>query len=401
MMKKLTNGDYLRILESTLRVFNIDWFNIGIKPTTIRGLYKEDNRWIIKDYLGLKKNEKRTIVLTDSDDCNIEEICLKVISFVAYDDNETNQMRDRFEDLVAELKSENENTHVIPSMEREYKEKGIQIPEVYYHEWCEDLMGYMSGYHNVEEVSNLYKRITPCRCGGKAELNALAGMGEIVYTIQCQECTNSLSRGLYDTGDLNSDEDDILDALIKDWNNGIEQCEIDRMSSSELSRKRLKPDDLIWKEYYPNNMACNGVEGLYSLVFCNSGSGKLYCCKWTIEYQLEELEAMHIGAYPQIEAYNLFMERFFEIKGILHYPSPSEENSEEDDGFRYETFSGNGVNDKGDFVRSYRTLRDAQEGALGRCGWQGINRDTLIKVEQYGDITAEELEKELSGLSMD
>ena len=95
------------------------------------------------------------------------------------------------------------------------------------------------------------------------------------------------------------------------------------------------------------------------------------------------------------------MERFFEIKGILHYPSPSEENSEEDDGFRYETFSGNGVNDKGDFVRSYRTLRDAQEGALGRCGWQGINRDTLIKVEQYGDITAEELEKELSGLSMD
>ena len=341
------------------------------------------------------------MVLSDSDDCNIEEICLKVISFVAYDDNETNQMRDRFEELVAELKSENENTHVISSMEREYKEKGIQIPEVYYHEWCEDLMGYMSGYHNVEEVSNLYKRITPCRCGGKAELNALAGMGEIVYTIQCQECTNSLSRGLYDTGDLNSDEDDILNALIKDWNNGIEQCEIDRMSSSELSRKRLKPDDLIWKEYYPNNTACNGVEGLYSLVFCNSGSGKLYCCKWTIEYQLEELEAMHIGAYPQIEAYNLFMERIFEIKGLLHYPTPSKEYSEEDDDSRYETFSGNGVNEKGDFVRSYRTLRDAQEGALGRCGWQGINRDTLINVEQYGDITAEELEKELSRLSMD
>ena len=160
MMKKLTNGDYLRILESTLRVFDIDWFNIGIEATTIRGLYKEDNTWIIKDYLGLRKNENRTMVLSDSEDCNIEEICLKVISFVAYDDNETNQMRDRFEELVAELKSENENTHVISSMEREYKEKGIQIPEVYYHEWCEDLMGYMSGYHNVEEVSNLYKRVS-------------------------------------------------------------------------------------------------------------------------------------------------------------------------------------------------------------------------------------------------
>ncbi len=132
------------------------------------------------------------------------------------------------------------------------------------------------------------------------------------------------------------------------------------------------------------------MRSLCEVKYLNYQWGKLYCCKWTIEYQLEELEAMRIGAYPQIEAYNLFMERIFEIKGLLHYPSPLEENSEEDDS-RYETFSGNGVNDKGDFVRSYRTLMDAQEGALGRCGWQGINRDTLIKVEQYGDITAEEL----------
>ena len=395
MKNELTNGDYLRILQRTLGNFDIDWFDVGVNLTTMRGLYKDGSKWIIKDYLGLRRNKEKIIVLSDLSDSSMEDICLRVIDFVAYDNDERCRLTEHFNEQVRYDKSELENLTVISCMEREYKEKGIQVPEVYHHEMFEDLMGYLSGYHSTEAVSDLYNRINACSCGGKVELHGLAGMGEIDYIIQCKECTKTLSRGMYDSDDLNHGEDKILDALIEDWNNGIEQYEIDIMNSSELSRIGLKASDLIWKEYYPNNLIGSGIEGLYSLVFCKNRSGELYCCKWTIEYQPEEIEPMHTRSGARIEAYNLFMERFFEIKGLLHYPKPLEKYSEADEDSGYETFAAHGVNDKGEFIRSYRTLEEAKKGAVGRCGWQGINRDTLIKVEQYGDITAEELEKKL------
>ncbi|MCR5215186.1 MAG: hypothetical protein K6E10_12295 [Eubacterium sp.] len=394
MKKELTNGDYLRCLERTLGEFDIDWFNIGVNATTIRGLYKEGGKWFIKDYLGFREDKEKINDILDLLDNNMEDICRKVIDYVSYDEDEKCRLTEYFNHLVAYDKSKLGNTSVISFVEKAYKEKGIQIPKVYYHEMFEDIKGHLSGYQTIEAVSDLYNRIKPCSCGGKVELHGLAGMGEIDYIIKCKECTKMLSRGIYDACTPYPDEDKILDALTEDWNNGVEQYEIDRLNSSELSRIAIKPSDLIWKEYYPNNMISNGVEGLYSLVFCKNRSGKLYCCKWTIEYQLEELEPMHIRSDARIEAYNLFMERFFEIKGLLRYPEPLKKYSGEEDEKDYETFGSYGVNDKGEFIRSYRTLEEAKAGAVGRCGWQGINRDTLIKVETFGDITAEELEKE-------
>ena len=43
------------------------------------------------------------------------------------------------------------------------------------------------------------------------------------------------------------------------------------------------------------------------------------------------------------------------------------------------TLSSGDVNDYGDFVRAYKTLEEAKAGALARCGWQGLNRETIIK----------------------
>lgn len=34
---------------------------------------------------------------------------------------------------------------------------------------------------------------------------------------------------------------------------------------------------------------------------------------------------------------------------------------------------------RGDFYYAYRSLEEAKEGALARCAWIGLNRDTIIK----------------------
>ncbi len=80
---------------------------------------------------------------------------------------------------------------------------------------------------------------------------------------------------------------------------------------SEHERKRLRKEDLTWHELYPNNMKCNPVEGCYSLVFKQSDD-RIYCCRWTIKYQLEEVEPGCVSSDSSIEAYNLFEKRIWE-----------------------------------------------------------------------------------------
>lgn len=389
MKKGITQGDYLRILERTLKVFDINWFDIGIQKTSIRCLYKDGNKWIIKDYLGFKDNDDKSIeIMDDSDPIKYPDymntICKKVIHYVAYDTDQEKELIDYLKMEIEELRYEISDTELLP---RVLQEKGLvedsYLPEVYYHEW-EDIVCFLSGYDSIKEVSEIYNKIKPCRCGGNVELHEYAGMGELNYIIKCKSCTNSLSRGIYDNKDLNdteTHENELLNELIDNWNNGVRQDEIDRISETEISRIKLQDSDLEWKEYRANNMEENDVEGLYSLVFYNN-EGKIYCCKWTIEYQLEEKEPGHIPYDAEIVAYNLYMKRFFEIEGNLHYPEPLKRDAylfSEEKG--YITFSNSGINDKGVFVRSYPTLKKAKEGVLGRCGWQGINRDTIVIVK--------------------
>ena len=267
------------------------------------------------------------------------------------------------------------------------------LTNVYFHTLGEDLRGFLSGF-NVDEILEIEKKVHKCKCGGTAELHEWEGMGDGIYMICCSKCERNLRRSPYDV-DINRWEE-VLDACIRDWNAGLLTEDIEKMNQAERERVRLREEDLIWHNYYPNNMIGNREEGCYSLVF-KAENEKIYCCKWTILYQEEETEPGCSYCDAPIEAYNLFMNRYFEVKGLMSYPNPEEEQdlfSESEN-----TFSSCGVNDEGDFVRSYKTLEDAKAGAVARCGWQGLNRDTILKKEAYCGKTAQEVLEKINNLS--
>ena len=77
----------------------------------------------------------------------------------------------------------------------------------------------------------------------------------------------------------------------------------------------------------------------------------------------------------EIESYNLFFKRYFEVIGPLEHNKPSKHT-------KYDntiTFNDYDVNDKGDFIRNYKTLEDAKMGAIRRSRFYCFNKDTIIK----------------------
>ena len=261
--------------------------------------------------------------------------------------------------------------------------------EIYYHSLGEDLRGFLTG-KSVKEILEIDASLPACTCGGAAELHEEEGMGTGYFTICCKQCDRSLFRSPYDV-DIHK-WDELLDACIRDWKAGLCTEDIEKMNDAEEERVRIREEDLTWKELHPNNMKSNPMEGYYSLVFAMI-RGKLYGCKWTIRFQWPEREPMSECREEPVEAYNLFMERYFEIEGPMTYPKLTEDCSDTFGGQEI-TFPDCGVNRYGNFIRSYKTLEEAKRGAAGRCGWQGINRDTLLKEEDYSGKTAEEVIKE-------
>ena len=257
--------------------------------------------------------------------------------------------------------------------------------EVYFHSFCEDIRGFLPG-KSVEEILAISARIEPCTCGGKAELHEYEGMGDGDYIICCKECGRTLRRGSYDV-DIHSWEE-VLEFCIRDWNAGLCWEDIKKVNQAEHERIRIREEDLQWVEYHPNNIKSNPLEGFYSLMFMVKDD-KIYCCKWTIQFQWEEVEPGVISRNSPINAYNLFLQRYFEVNGPMCYPELSEHFDWKEDGEK--TFTADGVNSAGDFVYSYRTLEEAKLGAAGRCGWQGLNRDTILREEEYRGKTAEEV----------
>lgn len=47
--------------------------------------------------------------------------------------------------------------------------------------------------------------------------------------------------------------------------------------------RKIKDENLEWKNVYPNNMPCNGVDGIYTEMFFEK-DGKYQYIKYTIEY---------------------------------------------------------------------------------------------------------------------
>lgn len=261
-----------------------------------------------------------------------------------------------------------------PGWEKKYYEEAKKL-EVYTYsaESDEMIRGILAG-ESPKQVIKIYKKIGPCKCGANnPKLLETECMGDYDISITCMRCGRSLLRSMYDF-DVKK-PGGWVDLCIRDWNNGIDQKEIEAAKDADWERKRIKEEHFSWKPVHPNNMASNPLEGYYALLFKKQHDGKIYGCKWTIVFQLEEKDAMYIHYDAKVEAYILFMKRYFDLEDTFDYPEPETKDSPDD---YYAGGSYDGVNDYGDFVRVYKTLEEAKLGAMGRCGWQGINSDTVL-----------------------
>ena len=257
-------------------------------------------------------------------------------------------------------------------------EKSAEETELYYVDNFEILKGFLPECETAQKVIDFYKTIKPCTCGNAKPVMIEENiMGDTGTTIRCEVCGRRIERSMYDY--------DIRNAMkcavqcIKDWNDGKSQEDIERKLDKEHNRVTLTVDDVEWLPLYPNNMPGNGKEGEYALLFRKGNDGKIYGCKWSIVFQKEETKPMCTNFDADIECYNLFMKRYSDVKGLLHHPEPNDNLEVYIKADKEKTFDANEVNDFGDFVRSYKTIEDAKTGAMARCGWQGLNRDTLLK----------------------
>ncbi len=266
---------------------------------------------------------------------------------------------------------------ITPGYEKEYVEKAEMLDIMYFTPF-EELRGYMNG-KSPKQVIEFFERIEKCTCGGEPTVKQIEGMGDLDTIIACKKCGRSVRQSCYDRE--SSDDPNCEELALEKWNAGMTQEEINLIREEKLEKRRLHEEDLVWYPLYPNNMSCNEVDGIYCLLFMRSEKS-IYCCKWTIKYQLQEKEPMVIGSDSPIEAYILHMKRYFDVKGPFNYPEPRKledwsitDVEKEDE----RTLSSEDVNDYGDFVRAYKTLEEAKAGALARCGWQGLSRETIIR----------------------
>ena len=250
--------------------------------------------------------------------------------------------------------------------------------EIYFVTSFEVLRGYLAG-ESPETVIQTYNRIKPCTCGEKEPIAVETEcMGDFSFGIECPKCGRVITRSMYDY-DVKK-EAEYIDLCIRDWNKGLCKEDIEAAKRRESERITLTPNDMVWNPLYPNNMPNNGLAGYYSLLFKKNDDGSVYGCKWTIKFQKEEEKPMWQQTDAKTEMYILFMKRYFNVQGPLYYPKPQNNTT-----FRFEseeTFRNETVNDTGDFVRAYHTLEEAKEGAAARCGWQGLNRDTILNIPE-------------------
>lgn len=265
-----------------------------------------------------------------------------------------------------------------PGYEKEYCDK-VKTLDIMYYTPFEELRGYMNG-KSPKQIIKYFDRLEKCTCGGEPKVKQIEGMGELDTIITCKECGRSIHQSDYDRE--SGDDPGCEELALRKWNAGMTQEEIDRIKEEKWEKKRLHEEDLVWHSVHPNNMPCNGSKGLYCLLFKKSGKS-IYGCKWTIQYQQKEIEPMLSSIGSPIEAYILHMKRYLDVKGPLKYPRPN--NHRDWDIIRdihkenRRTLHNDDINDYGDFVRAYKTLEEAKAGALARCGWQGLNRETIIR----------------------
>ncbi|MCR4782806.1 MAG: hypothetical protein K5851_08710 [Lachnospiraceae bacterium] len=260
-----------------------------------------------------------------------------------------------------------------PGWDKKYVSEAKKLNVFYYSARCdEEVQGVLNGF-SPKDVIRIYKKIKPCKCGASSP-KALETecMGDFEFSIICNKCGRRVIRTMYDF-DVKM-PDGWIGLCIRDWNNGVDQEEIEAANDAEHERISLKQEDVVWNPLHPNNMADNPLEGYYALLFRKERDGNIFGYKWTIKFQYEEIEPA-LSSFL-INSYILFGKRYMDLDNVFTYPKPIKECEFCEE---HETGCVDGVNDYGDFFYAYRSLEEAKEGALARCAWNGLNRDTIMK----------------------
>ena len=172
----------------------------------------------------------------------------------------------------------------------------------------------------------------------------------------------------------------------------------------ELERKQLeehfknvllKPDSFEWHKLYYNNcipkdvdVETSSLQGYYLLLFKSINISRIDGVMMTIAFQRDQCSEGVEEMNAKVEAYNLFYQRFEDVRGPLEIPakqdkSPMKEFEKSFQG-RLSCYS---VNARGKFVRSYSSLEEAKKGAMYWLKvWGGIDSENVIP---YGTIRSD------------
>ena len=196
---------------------------------------------------------------------------------------------------------------------------------------------------------------------------------------------------------------DDIEHIIYDKTKKIrERDEKERERSEEhFESVLLKPDSFEWHKLYYNNCIPKDedtekylLQGYYLLLFKKINTCRIDGSMMTIAFQREQYSEGVQQMNAKVEAYNLFYQRFEDVRGPLEIPvdqgkSPMKELENSFPG----KLSCYSVNTRGKFIRSYSSLVEAKKGAMYWLKvWGEIDSENVIP---YGTIRsdAEEIHK--------
>lgn len=171
-----------------------------------------------------------------------------------------------------------------------------------------------------------------------------------------------------------------------------------KQSEEHFKSVLLKPDSFEWHKLYDNNcipkdedVETSFPQGYYLLLFKSINASRIDGVMMTIAFQRDQCSEGVEEMNAKVEAYNLFYQRFEDVRGPLEIPAKQDESPMKE--FE-KSFQGRlscySVNTRGKFIRSYSSLEEAKKGAMYWLKvWGGIDSENVIP---YGSIRYDALE---------
>lgn len=193
---------------------------------------------------------------------------------------------------------------------------------------------------------------------------------------------------------------DDVEHIIYDKTEKIRKWDEQERKQSEEHFKSvlLKPDSFEWHKLYYDNCIPKDedtekylLQGYYLLLFKKINTCRIDGSMMSIVFQRDQCSEGVEEMNTKVEAYNLFYQRFEDVRGPLEIPakqdnSPMKEFKKSFQG-RLSCYS---VNTRDKFLRSYSSLEEAKKGAMYWLKvWGGIDSENVIP---YGSIRYDALE---------